>query len=181
VDRSFFKDLNTEWLLLRNISLDDADFIVREFSDPLVSKYLVDAEPFQSVDEARDMINWYNNESLDHNRWVIINKATGLRLGTCGFHIWDSRNNRVEVGYDLLPENWGKGYMSEALRKAIGFAFDYMNIHRISAHVYKGNARSIKLLRKLGFKKEGLLREEYFFHGKYYDHFLYSLLKSEGG
>ncbi len=108
---------------MRNISLEDADFFLTLFSSPVVNKYLVDAEPLQSIDEARDLINWYNNESIDHNRWVIINKETGIRLGTCGFHIWDKRNNRVEIGYDLLPENWGKGYMNEALNKSISSAF----------------------------------------------------------
>ena len=179
LDRSFFKDLNTERLLLRNISLEDADFFFQELSNPIVWKYMIDEEPFRNIDDAIKWINVYNNEVIAHNRWVIIEKESSKRLGTCGFHNWDKRNNRVEIGCDLLPEYWGKGYMYEALSKAIDFAFHEMKANRISAHVHTKNSRSMKLLEKLGFKKEGLLREEYFFRGKYYDHFLYSLLKKE--
>ncbi len=179
MDRGFFKDLNTERLLLRNITPEDADFFLAVFSNPVVNKYLYDEEPIQSLDEAMKWIDLYNSEIPDHNRWVIIDKETSLRLGTCGFHNWDKRNNRIEIGYDLLPEYWGKGYMREALTKAIDLVVNTMNIHRIYALTHTENARSIKILEKLGFKKEGLLKDHYFFRGKYYDHFLYSLIKRE--
>lgn len=179
IDRSFFKDLDTERLLLKNISLADADFFFQEFSNPVVCKYMVDEEPFQTIDDAIKWINIYNNDVIAHNRRVIISKETNQRLGTCGFHNWDKRNNKVEIGCDLLPEYWGKGYMSEALSKALDFAFREMKVNRISAHVHVKNTRSMKLLEKLGFKKEGILREEYFFRGKYHDHYLYSLLRSD--
>ncbi|MFA5309447.1 MAG: GNAT family protein [Dehalococcoidales bacterium] len=181
MDRGIFKDLETGRLLLRNLAQDDAAFFYREFSDPAVSEYLFDADPPESVNEVLKWIAWYNDNNPDHNRWVIVNKETGLRMGTCGFHIWDARNNRVEIGYDLLPEFWGKGYMREALQAAIDFAFTIMNIHRIYAVTYTGNHRSIKVLEKLGFHKEGLLRDQFLFRGKYYDHFQYSLLKEESG
>jgi ribosomal-protein-alanine N-acetyltransferase len=180
VDRSFFKDFTTPRLVLKNISIEDTDFILNEFSNPDVTKYLFDADPFQTPDEAREMIDWYNNDFLDHNRWVIFNKETGLHLGTCGFHNWNIRDNRADIGYDLLPEYWGKGYMSEALPKAIEFAFDTMNLHRICAITYTENTSSMKLLARMGFQKEGLLRGHHFFQGKYYDHFLFTLIKGIG-
>ncbi len=179
MDRSFFRDLTTDRLFLRNISPGDADFILKEFSDPAVTRYLFDADPFHSIGEAAGMINWYNDGVLDHNRWVIIGKETGARLGTCGFHIWDRRNNRVEIGYDLLPEYWGKGYMSEALPVALNFAFNDMEIHRVYATTYVANLRSQKVLERLGFAREGLLKDFFYFQGKYYDQFLYSLIKQD--
>jgi ribosomal-protein-alanine N-acetyltransferase len=114
VDRSFFSDLTTERLLLRNIALADADFFYQVYSNPLVCQYLFDEEPIQSIGEAIKWINIYNSDDIYHNRWIIIGKKTGIRLGTCGFHNWDYRNRRVEIGYNLLPEFWGKGYMIEA-------------------------------------------------------------------
>jgi ribosomal-protein-alanine N-acetyltransferase len=179
VDRSFFKNLDTKRLLLRNISPEDAEFFYQVFSNARVCEYLFDEEPIQSVDEAMKWIGIYNNDAIYHNRWVIINKTNGLRLGTCGFHNWNYQYNRVEIGYDLLPEYWGKGYMNEALTKAIEFAFSEMKINRIAAHIYPENIRSINVVEKLGFKREGLLRDYYFSRGKYYDHFMYSLLKNE--
>ncbi len=179
MDRSFFKDLTTGRLILRNITPDDAGFFWEVFSNPRVNEYLFDEEPIQSVDEALKWIQIYNNDAIYHNRWVIVGKANGLRLGTCGFHNWNYQYHRVEIGYDLLPEYWGQGYMSEALAEAIKFAFGEMKIHRIAAHIYPENARSIHLVEKLGFKKEGLLKDYYMFRGKYYDHLMYALIKND--
>jgi len=179
IDSTFFPDLETERLLLRNISQEDADFVFKEYSNPLVCEYQVEHEPFQSIDEAKKWIGWYYNGIADHHRWVIINKETGRRMGTIGFHAWDKKNNRVEIGCELLPENWGKGYILEATQRAVDFAFHEMNVHRVVAHVHTENLRSARLLEKLGFEREGLIRDEFYFRGKYYDHYLYSLINSE--
>jgi ribosomal-protein-alanine N-acetyltransferase len=179
MDRGIFKDLSTERLWLRNITKADADFFFQEFSNPLVNEFIFDAEPCKSIDDAAKWVEWYTNDVFDHNRWVLVSKQSGLRLGTCGFHMWDSNNNRTELGYELLPENWGKGYMNEAVTAALQFAFNEMKIHRVYATTYTGNTRSQKVLEKLSFQKEGLLEDYFLFHGKYYDQFLYSLLKRE--
>jgi [ribosomal protein S5]-alanine N-acetyltransferase len=181
MDRSFFRDLDTPRLLLKSITADDVDLFFREFSNPLVNEYIFDAEPCHSIDDAKKWIDWYTNDVLDHNRWVIISKETGRRLGTCGFHMWDSQNNRVELGYELLPENWGKGYMTEAVTATLDFAFNDMKIHRVYATTYIKNVRSQKVLERLGFEKEGLLKDFFYFHGKYYSQLLYSLIKNENG
>lgn len=69
--------------------------------------------------------------------------------------------------------------MKEALISAIKSGFDNMKLNRINAYVALGNVNSIKLLEKLGFKKEGIYREKHLFRGKYYDHYSFSLLKSD--
>jgi len=79
-----------------------------QFSDCEVCRFLVDAEPFKSMDEAEERINWYMHpEPRDHHRWVIIRKADGAFIGTCGYHNWDKNNNICEIGYDLSSAYWG--------------------------------------------------------------------------
>lgn len=179
MDRGVFKDLSTERLLLKNIDKDDARFFFREFSHPEVTRYLMDAEPMAHIDEAVKWIDFYTDDDPDCNRWIIIDTETGVPMGTCGFHVWDRRNQRIEVGYDLFPDFWGKGYMYEALRGALRFAFQEMDVNRVCAIIHPDNQRSVKLAEKLGFKREGLLRDYYFHHGRYHDHVLYSLLAAE--
>jgi [ribosomal protein S5]-alanine N-acetyltransferase len=179
VDRSFFRDLTTKRLFLRAITSADTDLFFQEFSDPVVNEFIFDAEPCRSLDDARKWIDWYTNDVPDHHRWVLVSKETGLRLGTCGFHKWDSSNNSTELGFEMLPEYWGKGYMAEAVTEALGFAFYIMKIRRVYATTYVANLRSQRLLEKLGFNQEGRLKDYFFFHGKYYDQFLYSLIKGE--
>ena len=65
---------------------------------------------------------------------------------------------RAEIGYDLNPECWGQGFMAEALVAAINHGIDSMKLNRIDALVYIKNDRSVRLLQRLGFKQEGLLR-----------------------
>ena len=69
--------------------------------------------------------------------------------------------------------------MAEALKRALKMGFEDMSLNRIQAFVYVDNIRSVNVLTRLGFSKEGIIRDKHFFRGKYYDHFCFSLLKSE--
>lgn len=98
-------------------------------------------------------------------------------MGTSGFHKWNKRNFRAEIGYDLSPSFWRQGYMSEALRSIISYGFEEMKLNRVDALVYIQNDRSIHLLQNLGFNKEGILRDYFYLDGKFYDHYLFAILK----
>lgn len=170
-----FKELETKRLILKNIGFDDADFMYKEFSTDEVNTYLYDAEPISSPDEAKEWINFYTQEEpRDQHRWIIILKDTGEKIGTCGFHCWDRNNSVVEIGYDLQPVYWRKGYTSEALAEIIDFAKNDMKVKSIKAHIAEENLGSIKTAVKLGFKNTN---DTYFeeFHEKRYLHYIYQL------
>lgn len=100
-------------------------------------------------------------------------------IGTCGYLNYENEHNRIEIGYDLKPEYWGKGIMQEALSSIIHFAFTSMGINKIEAKVEPENISSIRLLEKLNFCQEGVLRQHEFENGKYIDLAILSILKSE--
>lgn len=106
-------------------------------------------------------------------------KSDNAFLGTCGFHCIDLDNNICELGYDLSPEYWSNGYMTEALGAILAFIFENTEMNRVQAFVHTENARSCRLLERNGFSREGIFRDKHFFRGKYYDHFMYSLLRRE--
>ena len=169
-----FTNLETERLLLDNINSSDRDFIFSQFSDDVVTKYLYDEEPFTDISEADNLIDFYiTPEPRQWHRWVIRRKTDNANIGTCGFHCWDTKNNRVDVGYDMKKEFWGNGYMTEAMNKIIEFARLNMNIKEIVARIYIDNEKSIKLAQRLGFKVSGSYNET--FRGKEYPHSIYSL------
>jgi [ribosomal protein S5]-alanine N-acetyltransferase len=175
-----FPELDTERLSLRNVREEDTDFLYKHFSNEKVCEYLYDEENFTSREEAIELVNFYSNpENAGYNRWVLFKKDNGERIGTCGFHLWDRTNHIAEIGYDLYPEFWGRGYMKEALSAAIGSGFDNMKLNRMNAYVAIENQRSWKLLLGLDFKNEGIYRDKHFYNGKYYDHYSLSLLKRE--
>ncbi len=169
-----FNNIETERLVLKNISSDDRDFIFSEFSDDVVNRYLFDAEPLTDAEGADEIINFYTQqEPRLQNRWIIIRKSDGIKMGTCGFHCWNQTEYKVEIGYDLKEEFWGNGYMQEAIKEIITFAIRNMNIKEISACIYIDNKRSIRLVQNLGFVLSGSTYE--LFRDKEYLHNIYSL------
>ncbi len=172
--------LETENLILRPIEISDGKFIFQQFSDADVCQYLVDEEPFTRIEEANKLIEFYTlPEPRGQYRWIITRKSDGDSIGTCGYHQWIVQHHSCEIGYDLCPPCWGKGYMTEALTSLISWGFNDMNLNRIQAFIDVRNTRSVNLASRLGFKNEGIVRDKHLFRGKYYDHYCFSLLKRE--
>lgn len=169
-----FTDLSTERLRLKSIAGDDKEFVFRQFSNDIVNKHLFDAEPMKDISEAEELIRFYRlPEPRGQHRWILVRKEDGTKMGTCGFHCYDRPNGRTDVGYDLDPAYWGRGYMLEAMREIIAFAKDQMGVKEISACIHTENLLSIRLADKLGFIKTG--SEQVPFQGKEYLHFRYTL------
>ncbi|MCE5313386.1 MAG: GNAT family protein [Armatimonadota bacterium] len=172
--------VETERLILKEFKPQDIDFIYRHFSNEDVCRYLFDCEPLTSIEGAKKIIDFYtDSEQSDRNRWCIISKESNKQIGTCGYHRWDKTNNIAEIGYDLERESWGRGYMQEAIGAALKVGFCNMKLNRVQAFTYVQNARSVKMLKKLGFTAEGIIRDKHYFRGTYYDHYCFSLLKRE--
>ncbi len=177
---AYFPTLQTERLILRQLTMGDLEFVFRHFSDPQVTQYLMDEPPVADHDQARAIIEFYQEpEAKSHNRWAIVRKADQRLIGTIGYHKWVKAYSRAEVGYDLGPDYWGQGYMSEAFREVIRHGFEGMGLHRIEALVYVGNDASIQLLKRMGFQQDGLLRDYFCLNGVYYNHYVFSLLRRE--
>ncbi len=175
-----FPQLETERLILRRLTMADLEFVFQHFSDPMVNRYLLDNEPLARRDEAREIIEFYLDPAgKTHNRWGIVLKSEDALIGTCGFHRWEKRYRRAEIGYDLGHAYWGRGIMSEALREILAHGFEKMELNRVEAIVYPENTPSVRLLERLGFQKEGLLRDYLYSLGEFYDHSIFSLLKRE--
>jgi len=169
-----------ERLVLQPLRSEHTNFVFQHFSDPRVTRYLLDEPPVTEYSQAEEIVHFYSDAAhKNYNRWVIAQKSDGQPMGTCGYHKWDRRHFRAEIGYDLNPAFWGKSYMTDALKVVISYGFDHMQLNRIDALVYIENERSTRLLQRLGFKQEGLLRDYFFLNGKYYDHYIFSLLKKE--
>ena len=175
----YFPDLETDRLILRSITPDDIEFVFQHFSNTEVNRFILDDEPVQTMEQAQEIIDFYVPPRKSYNRWVIKLKASETPIGTCGFHKWDQRNRHAEIGYDLSPAYWHKGYMTEALHPAIQHGFEKMDLNRIEAIVYPENTASLRLLERLGFQEEGLLRQSFRQGDRYYDHLILSLIKDE--
>jgi ribosomal-protein-alanine N-acetyltransferase len=177
-----FPTLETERLVLRELTSDDVEWYRNHFSTPEIvhgSGYPAPAD----IDAAKEEFEmyilgpWKEGTGL---RWGITLKDDGSLIGSCGFYKWESDPHRkAEIGYDLHPTYWGKGIMREALQAIIRYGFEEMNLNRITLLVISYNDRSIRLAERLGFVKEGVMRESAYFDGKFIDDVLYSLLRAD--
>ena len=168
-----FQTIHTDRLTLKIISSDDRDFILSHFSNNTVNEYLFDSTPPITLQDADNIIAPYIiPEPRTQCRWILVRKEDGTKIGTCGFHCWNPADNCCEIGYDLHPAYWGKGYMTEALNTIISFAESQMKINQIRACIYPQNIDSVNLAKKLGFEFQGQIKEERF-KGKSYPHKIY--------
>ena len=175
-----FPDLETDRLLLRAITMEDAETLFELRRDVDVMRF-IDREPHQTVDDTRILIQKIingieNNEAI---AWAITLKEQPQLIGTISYHRIEKEHYRAEIGYMLHPKFWRRGIVGEAMKKVLGYGFQTMNLHSIEANVNPHNSASSSLLKKHGFVLEASFKENYFFNGKFIDTEIYSLLEEK--
>lgn len=110
-------------------------------------------------------------------RWGIERLDTKELIGTIGFHALAQKHRRAEIGYEIIPEHWQNGFASEVLSKVVSYGFSALGLTRIGAVVFIANEASNRLLLKMGFQKEGVLRQYMYQNGTPYDTNVYSIVK----
>ena len=165
---------------LRWLTEGDVPALFSIFSNPEVMRYW-SSPPFKNVDAAAELLADIHDSFARRVlfQWGVARREDDLVIGTCTLFHLDTRNRRAELGYALGREHWGKGHMREALGALLGFAFTDLNLHRLEADVDPANAASIKSLERLGFQREGHLRERWLVAGGVYDSLFYGLLRRE--
>ncbi|WP_440111583.1 GNAT family N-acetyltransferase [Paenibacillus sp. QZ-Y1] len=175
-----FPELKTERYTLRAAEEQDGPDLLELYSDEAVVEFMP-LTPFESVEDALGEMSWYAKIFKERSglRWMIEDGESGKVIGTCGFLNYEDVHNRAEIGYDLHPAFWGKGVMTEVARVILHFGFMDMQLNKIEARVEPENKASIRLLHKLGFQQEGVLRQHEFEKGRYIDLAVFSKLRSE--
>ncbi|GIO21707.1 GNAT family N-acetyltransferase [Oceanobacillus sp. J11TS1] len=174
-----FPVLDTERLILREIVKEDAKGIYACFSNDDVTRFY-GQETLSNIEQAERVVEFFakNYKEKRGIRWGIERKDTQGLIGTIGFNAWTPKHKRAEIGYEIHPGHWRKGYVSEALLKVISYGFNDMDLTRIGAVVFLENEASNNLLTKVGFQKEGILKDYMYQNGVAYDTNIYSLLKN---
>ncbi|MBN1965844.1 MAG: GNAT family N-acetyltransferase [Anaerolineae bacterium] len=182
-DFSAFPCLESERLLLREVDpARDAQALFDLFSDPITVQ-LTDVGPFTDPQEAQEILDWVADIYAQRRgiRWAAARKddPAGTLIGLCGYNYWLRWNDCGEVGYHLARPYWNQGLMTEAMREVVRFGFTHMALHRIEADVTVGNVGSARVLEKLGFTREGLLRGRGHWRDAYHDLWFYGLLRDD--
>ena len=162
---------------LRMLRAADVPQLYAQFSDPKVMRYW-SRPPLMRIEEAQTLF-----EDLDRGvragefaQWAIARHNDDLMIGSCALFAHQRAHRRAEIGYALAHAYWGHGYAVEALRLALDYAFSVLDLHRLEGDSDPRNAASIRLLERLGFVREGLLRERWHVGGEIQDSAIYALL-----
>jgi len=174
-----FPELKTARLLLRRLERADANEMFFLRSDENVLRYL-GKEPAKTIEEAEEFIRKIN-KNIDENESILwgitLLSDPEVIIGTICLWNFQKEHYRVEIGYILHPDHWGKGIMKEAIKAVVDFGFNSLGLHSMEALLSPENIASSAVLESNGFVKEGHLKESFYFNGQFSDTAIYSRLK----
>jgi len=175
-----FPTLETERLVLRNLTEEDAEQIFQYASDQDVARY-VTWDVHQTMNDTYNFIRFALSRYEERKvaPWGIVYKDEGKVIGTIDFVYWNTDHKRAEIGYVLAKAYWGKGIMTEAASKVLEYGFNEMGLERIEARCLVENIGSERVMQKIGMTYEGTLRNCMYVKGNFRTLKVYSILRNE--
>lgn len=157
-------------IIFKQMSIDDVVFL-NNIRNKYAEEYLHDSRTF-SIDET---IEWF--EKVKPNYLIVYNN--NIKIGYVRLSNYSHTNNNIMVGMDIAPEFTNMGYGQYVYKKLIPYLFKEYSLNKLSLEVLSTNKRAIHLYEKVGFKHEGVKRQDVYKKGEYVDSILMSILKSE--
>lgn len=173
--------LTTPRLRLREISADDWPTVLAyQQRAEYLQFYPWDSRSEQDVRQFVQMfVDWQHEEPRAKYQFAITLPDNGQLIGLCGARKKNVSATEAEIGYELNPTYWSHGYATEAARRVLNFAFGQLRVHRVWATCIAKNSASVRVLEKIGFQKEGCLRENRWMKDRWWDTLIYGVLYRE--
>jgi [ribosomal protein S5]-alanine N-acetyltransferase len=176
--------LDTARLRLRRLKIEDASAAHRAYGDPAAMRYW-DMPPSIDVEETERRLT--RSLSVDpqwHATWTVLARPDGQLaddqfIGMVNYHARQPWNRRLALGWILILHFEGRGYMQEAVSAVLSHCFATLNTHRVEAEIEPENVRSARLAQRLGFQREGVLRDRLFVANQPRTKQMYALLSSD--
>lgn len=172
-----FPEIETKNLLLRRMDHNDINDIFQMRSDPRMHEY-TDTKPDVNTDETKAYIDKMN-KGIDENKWIIWaieHKQSNKVIGTISIWNIDTEQRSGELGFGIIPDYQGQGFMKESLLSVVKYGFDVMNLKQIFAYTEESNMKSIKLLERCNFVEVDRVDEEGYFNNRVYHMVVYKLM-----
>ena len=167
--------IKTERLMLRAWTVDDAEAMFDYAKSPLVGP-AAGWKPHESIEETTA----YLKQTIeDNDTWALVLQAENRVIGSVGLHQSNIRSVR-EIGYVMHPAYWGNGYMIEAVKAVLAFAFEDLRLDAVRVRHYPNNVRSRNVIQRCGFQYEGTIRKStQIYDGSVMDSCCYSMTRQE--
>lgn len=175
-----FPVLYTPRLQLRQITLSDADALFAIHSDAEWMRWY-GVEPLTTPSQANQLAELFAGWFVAGTgfRWGLERRQDQRLIGTCGLFRWNKSWHNCVIGYEIARDCQRQGYMREALSAVLDYGFNAMRLHRIQAETHPDNAASIALAQRLGFRFEGVHRQQAYWGGRFHDLNCYALLEPD--
>lgn len=171
--------LSGDLVAIREFDMADVPGVHHVVGDDRVTDWL--SYGSRDLDEVRGMveriIGFAAEESRTDFSLAVVRPSDERVIGFCRIGL--SGVQAGKLGYAIAHDEWGKGYATDTARRLVEFGFTKLGLHRISAAIGPGNAGSVRVVEKLGFTREGTLRDHVFTNGAWRDSVLYALLASD--
>lgn len=171
--------LSTPRLRLRQFRADDVGAMHACFADPEAMRFWNTPVHTRLIDSERSVRNFIDCTPSYYRFWAVADADTDRCLGLVNYHDGHIRSRRVSIGYIIDPVHHRQGIATEAVTAMLDFCFGELCLHRLQAFIHPGNRASICLIEKLGFRREGLLRDHLRVGDEWRDDLLYALLAAE--
>ncbi len=173
--------IQTERLILREIKEDDWLPVLEYQSDPLYLKYTHwETRNERDVKEFIGMfIHWQRENPRRKFQLAITKASNGALIGNCGIRKQDSGDRVAELGYEIAPIEWQKGYATEAASAMLSFAFLTLKLQRVWAYCIADNVASARVLEKIGMDRERLQQQQEWFKGLWWDVAYYGIFEKD--
>lgn len=173
--------LETERLILRDFVAEDWQAVLTYQRNPLYLRYY--AWTTRTPKEVQEFVTMFLEQQTQKPRikyqLAIILRSSGALIGNCGVRMNAPNAVKAEIGYEIDPAHWGRGYATEAATTITQYGFTELKVHRIWASCNAENVGSARVLKKLGMKQEGHLRDNEFFKGHWWDTLIFGILEDE--
>jgi RimJ/RimL family protein N-acetyltransferase len=173
--------IQSDRLILRQVKAEDADAIFGYRSNAIINQF--QGWIPETIEDVCDFIRDKVSAVIDqHDTWfqlAIIRKDTGELIGDVGIHFLESGSLQVEIGCTLNFNQHGNGFATEALTETVNFLFRNLNKHRVIASIDPRNEKSIKLVERIGMRKEAHFRKSLRINNEWVDDMVYAILKED--
>ena len=174
-------ELKTKRLVLREFVEDDWLAVLAYQSTQEYLRYYPWVERQEGDVKAfvNEFIAWQSEKPRYRHQFAVTMADNGRLIGSCGIRKEMPDESGGELGYELDPGCWENGYATEAAAEMLKFAFQHLQLHRVGSFFIAENVASLRVLEKLGFRREGALRETVWMNGRWWDTLVYSILDYE--
>jgi ribosomal-protein-alanine N-acetyltransferase len=173
----------TEHLRLREFVPGDLPAMLAYVRDPLYLRYYTEEWERRSDDDVATFLQvLIDNQRADPRRmfqFAMTPRDDDRLIGNCGIRRVPDNEWEANIGYELAPAYWRRGFASEAARALVDFGFRELGLHRITAGCIADNVGSVRVLEGAGLRLEGRLRDHHYFRGRWWDELLYAVLEPE--